>query len=142
MRQVADDAADRPEEAEVEHLVDFVEDEELDVAQIGDARVEMIDQPPGRRDQHVEAVGERADLRAMRHAAEDDGDLSDSPAERSRKLWAIWLASSRVGASTSTRAPRRGAGRVSAIRRLRIGSANAAVLPVPVWAMPTGRGPA
>ena len=111
LRDVAHDAADRPDEAEVEHLVDFVEHQKLDRAQIGDAFVEMVDQAAGRRHQHVEAAGERADLRAVRHAAEDDRDLERRPAERSRKLCAIWLASSRVGLSTSTRAPRCGAGR-------------------------------
>jgi hypothetical protein len=54
----------------------------------------------------------------------------------SLKLSAIWLASSRVGASTTQRAPLRGAGRGSSSRRCRIGRAKAAVLPVPVWAMP------
>jgi hypothetical protein len=55
----------------------------------------------------------------------------------SRKLSAIWVASSRVGASTTTRAPPRGAGFGSFSRRCRIGRAKAAVLPVPVWAMPS-----
>ena len=41
----------------------------------GDARVEMVEQTPRRRHQHVEALGQRADLRAVRHAAEDDGDV-------------------------------------------------------------------
>ena len=52
------------------------------------------------------------------------------------KLSAIWLASSRVGLSTSTRHERGLAGRLSAISRWMIGSAKAAVLPVPVCAMP------
>ena len=45
-----------------------------------DARVDMVDQPAGRRDQHVEAGLERADLRAVRHAAEHDRDLERKPA--------------------------------------------------------------
>ena len=71
----AHDAADRPDEAEIEHLVDLVENEEFDGVQIADARVEMIDQAPRRRHQHVEPARQRADLRAVRHAAEDDGDV-------------------------------------------------------------------
>ena len=50
---------------------------------------------------------------------------------------AICDTSSRVGASTRTRAPRAGAGRGSAARRWSSGSAKAAVLPVPVCAMPS-----
>ena len=54
----------------------------------------------------------------------------------------IWLASSRVGDSTSTR-QERGLGCASVIeRRPRIGSEKAAVLPVPVWAMPRRSRPA
>src|SRR5437660_93209 len=46
----------------------------------------------------------------------------------------------RVGAMTRTRMPRRGEG--WATSRVRIGSVNAAVLPVPVWAMPMTSWPA
>ena len=53
-----------------------------------------------------------------------------------RKLSTIWLASSRVGLSTRTRQDRGRFGFLSVISRCRIGSAKAAVLPVPVWAMP------
>ena len=42
---------------------------------LADARVEMIEQTSRRRHQHVEAARQRADLRAVRHAAEDDGDV-------------------------------------------------------------------
>ena len=41
---------------------------------MGDAAVEMIDEAPRRRDEHVEALRQSPDLRAMRYAAEDDGD--------------------------------------------------------------------
>jgi len=57
-----------------------------------------------------------------------------------RKLSAIWPASSRVGLRTSTRQPLAGAGRLSRAMRWRIGSANAAVLPVPSGRCPEGRG--
>ena len=75
LRQFAHDAADRLDEAEVEHPVDFVEHQELDGAQVGDARVDMVQQPAGSRHQHIEALAKRADLGAMRHAAEYDCDL-------------------------------------------------------------------
>ena len=44
------------------------------VAELRNARVHMVDEPAGRRHEHVEALRERLDLRAMRHAAEHDGD--------------------------------------------------------------------
>ncbi|ODU54545.1 MAG: hypothetical protein ABS99_09140 [Acetobacteraceae bacterium SCN 69-10] len=58
------------------------------------------------------------------------------------KLSAIWLASSRVGESTSTRQPPRAGCRLLSARRCRMGRAKAAVLPVPVWAMPWTSRPA
>ena len=51
-------------------------------------------------------------------------------------------ASSRVGLSTRTRQPLRTARAACSARRCRIGSAKAAVLPVPVWAMPQRSRPA
>src|SRR6516225_5456299 len=53
-----------------------------------------------------------------------------------RKLSRIWPDNSRVGLSTSTRQLLRTGGRGLAASRCRIGSAKAAVLPVPVWAIP------
>ena len=73
--QFPHDAADRLDEAEVEHLIDLVEHQKFDRAETRDAGVEMIEQASGRRNEHVEARLKRADLRAMRHAAEHDGDL-------------------------------------------------------------------
>ena len=73
--QFPHDAADRLDEAKVEHLIDLVEHQKLDRAETGDAGVEMIEKPAGRRDQHIEAGLKRAYLSAMRHAAEHDRDL-------------------------------------------------------------------
>ena len=39
LRQQRDDAADRGQESHVEHAVGFVEDQDLDVPQIGEAAV-------------------------------------------------------------------------------------------------------
>ncbi len=77
--QFPDDAADRLDEAEVEHLVDFVEHQKFDRVEMRDAGVEMVEQPAGRRDKHVEAGLKRANLSAMRHAAEHDRDLQTKP---------------------------------------------------------------
>ena len=57
-------------------------------------------------------------------------------------LASIWLASSRVGDSTRTRQLRERGCASDSISRPRIGSAKAAVLPVPVWAMPSRSRPA
>src|SRR5580693_358903 len=77
--QFPDDTADRLDEAEVKHLVDFVEHQKFDRVETRDARVEMIEEPTGRRDQHIEASLKRANLSAMRHAAEHDRDLEPKP---------------------------------------------------------------
>ena len=77
--QFPDDAADRFDEAEIEHLVDFVEHQKFDRVETRDPRVEMIEESTGCRDQHIEAGLERANLSAMRHPAEHDRDLQAKP---------------------------------------------------------------
>ena len=74
-RQIANDALDRPDEAEIEHLVDFIEHQELHLVQVGVAGVHMVDEAARCGDKHVNAGRQRADLRPCRHAAEDDGDF-------------------------------------------------------------------
>ena len=77
--QFPNDASDWLDEAEVEHLIDFVEHQKLDRAETRDAGVEMIEKTAGCRDQHIEARLKRANLSAMRHAAEHDRDLQPKP---------------------------------------------------------------
>ena len=61
LRQFAHDVADRLDEAEIEHLVDLVEHEELDVApRLRDAGVQVVEQTAGRGDQHIETARQRA----------------------------------------------------------------------------------
>ena len=95
------------------------------------ARAHVIEQPSRRRDDDVDAALERVLLRPHADAAEDrragDGVWTASAFRSSR----ICAASSRVGASTSARVVRRGL----SMRRFRIGSRNAAVLPLPVCAV-------
>ena len=79
LRDAADDLSDWLDEAEVQHLIDFVEHQEFDRAEIGRAGVQVIEQSAGRRNQDVQPLGERTNLRAMRHAAEDHGDLERQP---------------------------------------------------------------
>ena len=53
-----DDALQRMDEAEVEHLVGLVEDEDLDLAQAQRALVDEVEQAAGRGDEHVDAAGD------------------------------------------------------------------------------------
>ena len=74
LRQHADDALQRMDEAEVEHLVGLVEDEDLDVAEVERALVDQVEQAAGRGDEDVDAARQAADLAADRHAAEHRHD--------------------------------------------------------------------
>ena len=139
LRQLGDDLADVVDEAHVEHAVGFVEHQHLDAAQVDVALVHQVEQPAGRGDEDVDAAAQRVDLRVLPDAAEDDGAGAGSGAAR------------RCGSCRRSASPARGWGRGRgtapcglepaagglATRRCRIGSANAAVLPVPVWAQPS-----
>ena len=86
---------------------------------------------------------ERADLLAHRHAADDQHGLQAEVAavgrgscrRSGRRVRASGTARGRAPTSAARTAP-------AAARRCRIGSAKAAVLPVPVWAMPMTSRPA
>ena len=105
--QFPHDAADRLDEAEVEHLVDLVEHQKFDHIEMRDAGVEMIEEPAGRCDEHVEARLKRTNLRAMRHAAEYDRDLEPQARRTGRGSFArSGLRASRVGTQARARARR------------------------------------
>ena len=131
---VGEDRLDVLGEAHVEHLVGLVEHQEPQLGQVEGALLEVVHDPAGRADDDVHAAAQRAELDAVRPGRR-------RPAARARPCrWAAYFsnashtcsASSRVGASTSACGVfwRRSSW-------ARIGSANAAVLPVPVWARPT-----
>ena len=136
-RQLGDDFADVGDEAHVEHAVGFVEHQEFDVAEAQRVGPHEIEQPARRSDEDIDAVEQRADLGAHRHAADRQSrgqaevaaigaeaveDLSRQFARRAQHQHAAaFCAPRRLGVAAS---------------RCRIGSAKAAVLPVPVWAMP------
>jgi hypothetical protein len=67
-------AADRRQEALVEHLVGLIEHQRLDVVEPGGALVEMVLQAARRGDEDVDATRKRGALRAVADAAEDHGD--------------------------------------------------------------------
>ena len=93
-------------------------------------------QPARRGDEDVDAAGHGLDLRPLADAADRPAAHAQSAGcgHRSRKLSAICSASSRVGVSTRHAAAAGRAWACPATSRCRIGSAKAAVLPVPVWA--------
>jgi hypothetical protein len=73
-RHVVGDGADVVDEAHVEHPVGLVENEHLDVADLGLAGLQVVEQAARRRDQDVERTAQRLQLRAVGHAADDGGD--------------------------------------------------------------------
>ncbi len=66
-----DDAADRLDEAHVEHAVGFIEHEDAHAGEIHEALLEEIDEPAGRGDEDVDPVLQGADLRVLADAPED-----------------------------------------------------------------------
>ena len=72
--EAADDAADRGEEAHVEHAVGLVEDEGLDAVKVTVALAEEVHEAAGAGDDEVGAGAEGVDLGAFADAAEDGGD--------------------------------------------------------------------
>jgi hypothetical protein len=58
-RHQPEDALDVGKEPHVEHAVGFIENEELDVVEPGVRRLEVIQQSPGRGDQHIDTGAHR-----------------------------------------------------------------------------------
>ncbi len=69
------DALDVGNEAHVEHAVGFVDDQKLDAGEQKPAALVMVEQPAGRRDQHVDAAGELGILIVEGNAADDQRDV-------------------------------------------------------------------
>jgi hypothetical protein len=59
------------QEPHVEHVVGLVEHEHLDLTQVDELAAHQVEQAPRRRHQNIDPAPELADLRALRHAAED-----------------------------------------------------------------------
>ena len=142
-RQLGDDFADVVDEAHVEHAVGLVEHEGVDAIEPQRMALHEVEQAAGRGDEHVDAVlrarGPGAPIGTPPMASVDSmpqvpsvgaeavEDLAGELAGRAQHQHAAGLAFRRW--------------RLLA-RWLRIGSAKAAVLPVPVWAMPMRSRPA
>ena len=138
VRQQREDAADVADEAHVEHPVGLVEHEDLDLRQVDGALAER-----GRAGGRAWRRGSRRRARSARICGLD----ADAAVDRRSERIACWRrrcgrsrrpgarargSASRISARMARgRARRSGARRAS---RCSIGSTNAAVLPVPVWA--------
>ena len=72
-RQQGEDLLDVGQEAHVEHPVGLVEDEDLDLAEVGDPLADEVEQPARRRDEDLDPAAEGLDLGVHRDAAVDDG---------------------------------------------------------------------
>ena len=55
-REQLDDPLDVRQEAHVEHPVGLVEDEDLDLAEVGDLLADEVEQPARRRDEDLDAA--------------------------------------------------------------------------------------
>ena len=74
-RQAAEDVAHLREEAEVEHVVGFVEDELLDRVELHVALADVIEQAARRGHDDVGLAAQRVGLRLHLHAADEAGGV-------------------------------------------------------------------
>ena len=137
--QQLDDPLDVGQEAHVEHPVRLVEDEDLDLAEVGDLLADEVEQPARasrrgsrRRPRRALICGIHRDAavddgRAQRHGPRRRSGRSRRPASRAR-------ASGRGSGRGRGGGPARSDVFACCRSRSRIGSVKAAVLPVPVWA--------
>ena len=73
LRALGDDALHRGQESDVEHPVDFIEDENLDVAQFDRALLQVVFQTPRGGYNDIKAVAQSSAL----------GSIADTPEDRS-----------------------------------------------------------
>jgi hypothetical protein len=129
-------ATRRSVKAEVHHLVGLVEHEDLDPAQRERAVVDQVEQAAWRGDEDVDARHQPAGLA--------DGHATEHAIDREIQVLGVALhvvgdlRGEFAGGRKHEHPARGGLARLgSAARRWSEGNANAAVLPVPVWAMPS-----
>ena len=71
-REQRRDPLDVGQEAHVEHPIGLVEDEDLDLAEVGDSLADEIEEPPWCGDEDLDTLAERPDLGLHRHSTVDD----------------------------------------------------------------------
>ena len=74
---LVEDAAHHRQEAHVGHVVGLVDDRDRHGREVDGALAHQVEQAAGARDEHVDALGEGADLRVLVDAAED-GDVAEA----------------------------------------------------------------
>ena len=132
---------DARQKAEVGHVIRFVDHGDLDRVEADQALLHQVLEPARAGHDDVDAGSERGDLPGLRDAAEDRGDASGRrrpPAVPASRV--IWVASSRVGASTKPDG--REARRLPAESLLANGIEKASVFPLPVLPRPRTSRPA
>ena len=146
LRQHGQDAPDVGDEAHVEHAVGFVEDDELDLAEVDALLLHVVEQAAGRGDDDLAAFAQFGGLRL-------DVDAAIDADRAQRQVLAVGddalvhlhrqFARRRQDQAAHRMACRRRSWcwRGGAIR-CSIGSVKPAVLPVPVWAPPMTSRPA
>ena len=77
-RAASDDAADIGEETHVEHAVDFIEDEDFDVAEVDGALLHVVEETTGGGNDDIDAFLEAVFLSAVTDAAMDEEALEAS----------------------------------------------------------------
>ena len=127
------DAFDIGNEFHVQHTVGFIDHQKFDAGEQQTAAFGMVEQAARRCDQDVDAARQFGVLVAERDAADQKRDVVSAGAIFV-ELSFTWAASSRVGSRIRVRGIRARARPFSSM--VSMGRTKAAVLPVPVWAMP------
>lgn len=73
--ELGNNATDRPNEAEIKHLIGLVENQRFDTFQCNCASFHMVEKTTWRCHKHVDALRHRLDLRLVRDTTEYDGDI-------------------------------------------------------------------
>ena len=133
-----EDAPDRGEKAHVGHAVGLVDDDEIDVIERHQTRLDQILEPAGACHDEFGAGVERLALRAVADPAVHGDDIVEATANERPQLAGDLLGQLAVGARTRAVGRRRCAGR----NRATSGRPKASVLPDPVGARPATSRPA
>ena len=143
-RQRGDDAADVLDEAQVEHPVGLIQHELADGAELQFAGLHQVADAAGRADDDVGAAAHRLDLLEAAGTADDHHGAQARQVDRQGADGFVDLQRQFAGRRQDQRAGRRTApdGPGWAARCCRMGRVKAAVLPLPVWAMPSRSWPA
>ncbi len=130
------------DEAHVEHAVGFVDDQEVRAVETNVMLLDEIEQAAGGGHENIHALLHGVDLRILVDAAQDDG-VAEVQMPAIGLQAGIDLHGQLAGRRQDERAGAARSGRTRfCARRWSSGKPNAAVLPVPVWAMPSRSRPA